>query len=53
LNKAPPANQQTGTKVKALFLGDQQGMGRTGAERTPVFAATDAQRARIDAEIAP
>jgi hypothetical protein len=47
LNLAPPTDQTAGTTGKALFLGDQQGLGWNGAAWTPVFAATDNQGARI------
>jgi len=54
LNLAPPADQAAGTTGKALFLGDQQGLGWNGASWTPVYAATVLQGARVfAAQVAP
>jgi hypothetical protein len=53
LNRAPPADQQAGNTGRALFLGDQQGLGWTGSDWAALFAAADAPGARIHSAIAP
>jgi hypothetical protein len=53
LNRAPPTDQQAGTSGQALFLGDQQGLGWTGANWLAVFAATEVPGAQIYSEFVP